>query len=345
MELYFLDSSFVGQYVVDNFKSLIWTKRYYTCGDFELYVPATKDTLDMVRSCLYVGRDDDDSVMIIEKIRITTSVEDGDYFIITGRSLESILTRRIVWNQTVISTDDAAEAIYQILEDNIINPEDTSRTISNFVIDDSFTTAEPLSTQITGTELMSAIETICRKFGLGFKMSINSSGQIVFGLYQGSAVDTTFSEEYDNLISSDYSYDDSQLKTVALVAGEGEGTGRKQTTVFSDSSATGIDRRELYVDARDISSNNGEIPDADYLDLLATRGSDRLTNEQDIVSGFEGEVEPNMTYEYRIDYNLGDVVTVSNSYGITSNPRIVEIIECWDDTGYKIIPTFETWEV
>ena len=39
MELYLLDENFVAQSIIDNFKSLIWTKRYYTCGDFELYMP------------------------------------------------------------------------------------------------------------------------------------------------------------------------------------------------------------------------------------------------------------------------------------------------------------------
>ena len=38
-------------------------------------------------------------------------------------------------------------------------------------------------------------------------------------------------------------------------------------------------------------------------------------------------------------------MTVETSYGISTHPRIVEIIENWDETGYKLVPTFEEMEV
>ena len=61
--------------------------------------------------------------------------------------------------------------------------------------------------------------------------------------------------------------------------------------------------------------------------------------------GPENEIIPNLTYIYKQDYNLGDVVTLMNGYGIEIHPRITEIIENWDDNGYTIIPTFEEEEV
>lgn len=343
MELYLLDENFVAQSIIDNFKSLIWTKRYYTCGDFELYMPASVETLEVINACRYATRDDDDSVMIIERIEITTDVDEGDFYIISGRSLESLLTRRIVWSQTVLNVEDAAEAIYQLLDDNIVDPTDVQRQIPLFLVDQSFEVGEPLVTQITGTDLMTAINNICVKYRIGFKITYQKP-HIVFSLYQGSEVDATFSEEYDNLISSDYYFDSTNYKTVARVAGEGEGTARKHATVYADY-ATGINRREMYVDARDVSSNEGEIPLAKYSQLLATRGFEKLVTEYNEKKGFEGEVAPTMTYHYKVDYNLGDIVTVDNGYGVTSKPRIIEIIENWDVTGYKVIPTFEKWEV
>ena len=56
---------------------------------------------------------------------------------------------------------------------------------------------------------------------------------------------------------------------------------------------------------------------------------------------FAGTVEPDVTFEYKTDYFLGDIVTVQNSYGVTVPVRIVEIIEVNDDNGYSLQPKFE----
>ena len=345
MELYFMDSNFDKKFVFDVFNSLIWTKRYYTCGDFELYTPATDEITAILAACPYVCRDDDDSVMIVENVKITTDAENGDYYTITGRSLESVLARRIVegeeTHQFVIDSDDAAEVIYQLVKINIGESASFNRIVNNFVTNETFSYAADIKMQITGKNLMQAVTDICQTYGFGFKTVVDS-GNIVFSLYAGSLKDVTFSAEFDNLINSDYGYNSENYKNVVAVAGEGEGTARKWAGI-GDLEHGGLERRELFVDARDISSNNGEISTQDYNDMLFTRGFEKLAECQ-IVKAFSGEVEPMTTYQYKRDYDLGDIVTVDNGYGVTANPRIIEIIECWDDTGYKVIPTFEKWE-
>ena len=346
MDLYFMDSSFDRKFVLDIFNSLIWTKRYYTCGDFELYTPATAEITAILAACPYVCRDDDDSVMIVENVKITTDAESGNYYTITGRSLESILARRIVTGvmpqyQFIVDTDDAAKVIYQLVKINIGENADFNRIVSNFVTDETFSYPADIKMQITGKNLMQAVTDVCQTYGFGFKTVVDS-GDIVFSLYAGSTTDVTFSAEFDNLINSDYSYNSEIFKNVAYIAGEGEGTARKWAGIGGLDHG-GLERRELFVDARDISSNGGEISEEDYSNMLFTRGFEKLAECQ-IVKAFSGEVEPMTTYQYKKDYNLGDIVTVDNGYGVTANPRIIEIIECWDSTGYKVVPTFEKWE-
>lgn len=344
MDLYILNSQFTPIAVIDSYKSLIWTSRYYTAGDFELYLPANNDLLQYFQIDNYICRDDDDSMMIIEKIDITTSTDEGDFFIITGKSLESILSRRIIWTQTNISTSNPVIGINRLVTENAINPSNAARTIPNLVVSEPISISGSLDTQFTGDNLMTAITSICVSFDIGFRI-IYDGQDLVFSCYQGQQVDVTFSPEFDNLISSDFSYDLSSFKNSALVAGEGEGTSRKTTGIWITSSEpTGLDRRELYVDARDISSNDGAILEPEYIEKLGQRGKERL-NEYAIKSSFENEIAPDMTYHYKVDYNLGDIVTLSNEYGLTTNPRITEIIESWNDEGYKVIPTFEKLEV
>lgn len=339
MDIYVLNKNLETIAIIDSYKSLIWTKRYYTYGDFELYIPADENLLNYLKQDYYLIRDDDESVMIIEKIEITTSIEEGDFFIITGRSLESILTRRIIWYQTNISTSNPVNGIYQLISANAINT-NTARKILNLSFDSSFSISATLNIQITGDNLMDAITEICKEFGIGFKV-ILQNGNFICSCYQGEDTDVIFSKEFDNLISSNYVSDFTEYKNCGLVAGEGEGRARKTIPIWNtENEPSGLDRREAYIDARDMSTNDGEISENEYMNKLSQRGKEKL-NEFVAIKSFESEIETQMTYQYKTDYNLGDLVTIENEFGIISKPRIIEIIESWNETGYSAIPTFE----
>ncbi|MBQ1859448.1 MAG: hypothetical protein II140_06285, partial [Paludibacteraceae bacterium] len=72
MDIYVLNTAGNIIAVMDNYRSLIWTKRYFTSGDFELYLCADKKLLDYLKIDNMLMRDNDDTVMIIEKIQITS---------------------------------------------------------------------------------------------------------------------------------------------------------------------------------------------------------------------------------------------------------------------------------
>lgn len=121
-----------------------------------------------------------------------------------------------------------------------------------------------LEAQYTGDNLYDVIQKICEEQGIGFKITLNDEKQFVFELYAGSdrSYDQTenpyviFSPKFENIINSNYIESKASLKTVTLVGGEGEGADRRYTTVGGGS---GLNRRELFTDARDISSNVGAM--------------------------------------------------------------------------------------
>lgn len=80
-----------------------------------------------------------------------------------------------------------------------------------------------------------------------------------------------------------------------------------------------------------------------YAGYLTARGKERLS-ELGALTSFEGSVIPNVTFTYKSDYFLGDLVTVRNEYGIQKTARIVEVVEVYDDNGYSIEPAFEYLE-
>lgn len=350
MEIYFLDENYQKIGIIDYCASIIWTTRYNKTGDFELYMPVTEEALDLIKINRIIQRaDHPESLMIIKSIQLTTDAEAGAYLTITGPSIEALIAQRIVWNQTNLE-GTLAQAITQLLNENIINPTDSSRRIPGIAAGDMTPATENLKKQITGDNLLETIMGILNEYKLGFNLLYNS-GSLNFNIYAG--VDRSFNQtenprvifspEFDNFITSEYIDSAEEYANVALVAGEGEGAARKKQQVGS---AEGIERAEIYVDARDISSNTegGTIPASDYNQLLISRGEEKLA-ETPRKTSYTGQVEPTINYIYGTDYQLGDIIEIINEFGMASAARITEIIESWDENGYTVIPTFNTEEV
>ena len=103
MDVMILNTDLDAVSIVDTYESFIWTDRYYAYGDFELYEAMRDGLLDYIKQDYYLQSKESEHVMIVEKIQITSDTEDGNHVTVTGRSLESILDRRIVWGQKLLS--------------------------------------------------------------------------------------------------------------------------------------------------------------------------------------------------------------------------------------------------
>lgn len=83
---------------------------------------------------------------------------------------------------------------------------------------------------------------------------------------------------------------------------------------------SGLSRRELFVDARDLQSEteDGALTEEEYAAVLANRGEEKLA-ENPLVQSFDATVRTrNATYEYGVDYFLGDIITVTDErLGVT----------------------------
>lgn len=346
MDIIVMNQNFEMIAMVDTYESLLWTDRYNKPGDFEIYTPVTDRILPYVSADNYVQILDSEHTMIIEDTTIESNVETGDHIKIVGRSLESILDRRIVWTQTTIN-GNLQDGISTLLSQNVINPSIAGRAISNFVFEastDTAITSLTMNAQYTGDNLLTIIQDLCEANSIGFKITLNAQNQFVFKLYKG--VDRSYRQEtlphvvfkpsFDNIINSNYSEIHSSEKNVTLIAGEGEDQARI-TRVIGDK--TGLLRREVYTDARDIQKEEG-MSDATYNAMLDERGNETL-KENKVKKSFDGECETTRMYVYQRDFNMGDCVQVANEYGMESPTRIIEYIWSSSSTGTTSYPTFE----
>ena len=383
-EFYLLDENLQIKYLIDVFSSSIWTNGYNTSGDCELAIEASTENLKKIQECKYIIREDDDKMACtITNIELDTDEENGDKLIIKGTDTKEILNQRIVAEQTNFS-GLVEDYIRELITDSIISPSNSDRKISNFKLADKVGFTETISEQTTYDYVGEKIQELCQQYGWGYKVIIED-GYFVFYLYEGEDKSeyVEFSPDSDNISTTSYSQDNSNIKNVAIVAGEGEGTDRVKTTIGE---GEGIDRYELYVDARDVSStvdydelvesypdgtevtkndviyyqvdgvniailtkdDDGEVTttqlcDDTYEESLKSRGYEKMTDYTSVTS-FSGEIIEGYNYTYKEDYNLGDIVMIKNEYGISAKVRITEITECYDENGYTMEPTFENIE-
>ena len=353
MDIYVLDEKAEILDIVDVFQSVIWTVQYYSQGDFELIVPATKKNIDIMQKDRLLCRDKDitkdtfKNVMVIEDIKIESDWEEGDKLTVSGKSLKSIVGRRVVWKQTNL-TGNLEAGIRYVLNENVIDPEEESRKIANVELDEVAGITDTIDAQLLGDNIAEWIESICSTHEIGWDMYVRSK-KYIFRLYKGTdrtynqteVPAVVFSDEYDNLLESIYTYERGDYKNAALIGGEGEGVNQRTTTIGE---ATGLQRYETYIDGSSVSSNGAIITEEQYYKLLQDYGKEQL-NEVSDTESFEGNVVSDGNYKLNQDYFLGDLVQVKNEFGIEATPRIIEIIESEDEKGTAIVPKFSTWEV
>lgn len=354
--LYVLNKDFESVAVLDDYSSVIWTDRYWEPGDFEIEVPASAEALENYQIDYYIWNSQSEHVMIIEEITVESNAETGPTIILAGRSLESILDRRIIWGLITLS-GNLQTAVQKVLNTHVISPSTSSRAIDFLSFEtstDEAITSLTIDSQYTGDTVLDVIQDICQERNLGFKITMPEDGQWVFKLYAG--VDRSygqdenpyviFSPKFENLMNSNAYTSKTEYKTIALVGGEGEGADRTYASVsVSSGGGSGLSRRELFVDARDLSSTveGEELSDSEYTAQLQQRGAEKLA-ENIIIETFEGETETTSSFTYGVDFNMGDIVQNQNEYGSTFTSRITEYIWSQDTSEIKAYPSFSVIE-
>lgn len=392
MQVYILDPEYNIVGVIDESESILWSKKYNDVGECEIYIPCNAEYWELLRRGNYIYRFDDDMFCKIESLKLETNIEDGNYIISTAKDICSILAGRIVRWQIVFS-GTIGQFIQKVLTDNVINPAQSQRAISNFEFDASNISEfnEKIETTTFTDDLLQLILTTCKTYNIGFRISFNiETHKLIFRLYKGRNKASLsegeyieFSPEYANIINSNYTEDDSNYKNVAYVGYKGEDDKTHLLSLYKGSEEPqGEARREIYVDGTSTSREvtydqlvqmfssisksenayyatiNGEqtivaksegagedekitVTDYTYLLLIRLVGENVLA-EQVSNQSFVGNVDTTNTYQYKIDYNLGDIVKIKNEYGIEAEARITEIMESEDaDNGFAIEPKFE----
>lgn len=372
-----LDQKYEMLAILDVFESFVWTDRYGKAGDFTIVMPVLKQFLPYIRINNYLAIRESDRLMVIENVELITDAENGDKLEISGRSLESILERRVVY-QSHEFAGTIQSIVNSILSLNAINPADTRRKIPGLVFkssSDSNVSQSVDAIKFFGDSVYSVCEAFCSAYNIGMRMLPNGSGGFEFSLYSGvdrswsqnDRVPVVFSHSYENLLDSNYLQSEVLYASNALVRGDEDDVTME---IVRYQERTELARREIFIDTGlqpetqeytnyvlKCDENGNPILDDDgnyqYDEMTETikiydqAYYNRMFMEAKIEMGkhmvteaFDSEVDTYHQFVYERDYDIGDIVQVQNRYGFEGRCRVTEVMRTRDASGPKLIPTF-----
>lgn len=332
-------------------------------GDFTMNIPYTEESFPILARGNYILFDDEDMGIIEYRDR---NVDTESIVVIKGHMLNKILNYR-TFRKTYSISGTIRNVCNSIVDYHFINTEDEKLKIGFIKLEEQSYAddEESVRFQKTGGSVGDSISEVLGTKEYGHKVfpiisnydeSTNTPSNISSMSFRvKKPTDRTqenpegtppivFSLELNNLERLEYREDGSEYFSVAIVAGEGEEQERKVVET-GEIEASGLDRIELYVDARDLQKENletGEIlSDEEYELALKLRGDIRL-EEHKVFESFSGQViSGKMSYTYRKDFYNGDIVTlIDKQLNVSIAAQITKVTHSATQTGEKLDITF-----
>lgn len=373
-----LDKDFMQIDLIDEFESFYWIDRYSLCGNFEIVMPVLVKHLFSLRIDNYVAVKESDRLMVIESVILNEDPEQGDKLTISGRTLESFLSRRIVWGKAT-GSGPIQWIIQNLLNQNAISPTDSKRVIPGLVFksNDSPDLAKEAEDEITilGDNLYDIISELCESHNVGEKILLTEDNKLEYSLYLGTdrswdqeaTVPVVFSDSYENLLENNYIQTETEYISNALVRGDEDDVSMEVRRL---NERTGLKRREMFIDVglqpeeeeytvrNPVVDENGnqqvdengsplysestereKIYDMAYYNSLLAEAKIEMAKHK-VTEALDATVDITHQFVYERDYFLGDIVQVENKYGYKGRCRITEVMKSRDSDGPKLVPTF-----
>lgn len=257
MDVYVFSQDLNPLGLVNNLTGITWTDRYSSAGEFELWCPITDENLSLLSEghLIWMG---EETIGVIQFKELSTDSEGSMTIHVQGQTAECYLDQRVMY--PTVSTSGSISSIMRVfVSKNVISPMDSDRIIPNVrLAENQESLGDNIKIQKTGGSVLEALSELGTAYLTGFKLVFDPINKaLVFTVVKGKnrSIDqdvndpVVFSSELDDILESKYTYNESSYRNIAYVLGEGEGADRVLDVVGS---ASGLARRELYVDARDL---------------------------------------------------------------------------------------------
>lgn len=325
--------------IINTFKSLQWIRRSQSAGEFTLRAPLTAENLSLLQEGRLLTKSDDPDMMIIDIVNI---VDGNKEKLIScfGRSGVSLLDRRIVRvdnnTQKPLMRGEWSDIVLTMLSRHAINPIDTRRALPVIYDPAPGLPAGVIEKSVSWRKLGEALCRLCRQYGLGIRTRWKD-GVLSVQPYPLRVNPVVFSKQWGTLDEEERLISIREFATDAIVGGAGEFPNRIMSEVSSNLS--GFDLFERFVDVSSELRPEDYEDAGQYMDSLTQAGRDALLD-----SVRQDEYTASTTassMEYKVDYDVGDIVNVRSSFGFEAVRLISEVTETYDRNGRTLDPKFE----
>ncbi|MBB6716277.1 siphovirus ReqiPepy6 Gp37-like family protein [Clostridium gasigenes] len=344
MPIRIIDKDFNILAEIDDYESLIFIRRFFKVGDFELHININKQHTDKLieGNMILLGNKLNKVGIIMHKENAyDQNGEPTDTLLIKGPTLKGLCSRRLMVPPTGAydSFTGSQEAIMKyFVEKNCVNPTDTLRKIQNLVIAPNLNRGIQDKWRSRYENLADKLDTIGEYSNLGWDITFDfDNNKFVFDVIQGRDLTADqellppviFSVDFDNLKSRHYIDSAINYKNVGYCGGKGDDENR---LIQQIGEISGFERIETFIDCSQ----------AEDVTELKTIGNQKL-NEFKKVRSFEVQIIPEGSFYYEQDYDLGDIITAQDrKLGITMNARIIELKEIYEVGGFNLEATLGT---
>lgn len=300
--------------VLSTWVSMVWEESYNADGSFQIEVQQTESVTKLLQIDRYAGIKESNTLMIIKAVQISNGK-----VIASGYPALWVLADRV--STSVVSNTNAETALR-----NLVSAMDPWPRLG---LGESAGLTDVFTAEKSDASLLEYCQVIAQAVDMGVRLRHDKKAKkLLFECYKPAAdANLRFSTAYGNMGDMEYSSSTASLKNVAIVAGAGEGDARI-TVEAGETSKTGAERREMYVDARSEQPEEGES-DADYKARLVRYGEEKLVGQVKIEN-----------FSFTIDderAKLGDIVTCNSpEIGVKLQVRITGIRRTTQNNGTTV---------
>ncbi|PGS81626.1 hypothetical protein COC69_05710 [Bacillus cereus] len=346
------DFEFESVAILDGWNSLIIEENYYSCNTFELKIPLTKEN---------VWNFQPENAFLFDGLfyYVDGISSDGKAITIRGKSLAGKFGGRVI-DRIYIAKKSPSQIVYDHFNQEMIAPADYVDSTGSFsgvnrkvnylslaAVGDLGMV--PIDYQTSYQQVQEQIEKLCKTYDFGFKeVAVDSAApKNQIEIYKGRDLSNVIeiSDDFENLVDVSYEHNNFDEMTTAYVYGEGDGAERAKVIV--NPNLSGLERKELSIDARDLRSESDDpeaepIPPAQYINMLIDRGNQKLAEQLSILT-MNGEIELNSKlFKFKTDFDVGDRIKISSSlYQFSKVVTIVKARKTYDEKGEFVELVFD----
>jgi len=309
--------------ILDSFISMDWTRPYYTAGKFTLTVdPSNPAAVELVKGRIILPPDSNICYIIEQVLREDDGSKSQQLLTASGRDLGGFFEERLALPTTGLDYDaqlavHAETAMKHYVNLNAGPGAVSQRQIPGLTIAADAARGATVNVQARYQLLSDILFQIGQTAGMGWQVLYNG-GTFLFDVIPGvdRHASVFFDAAFDTTDTQSWLTSDVGTKSFDYVAGQGVGAARTIVTRFTGGAEpTGFARRELFTDARDLSDTTA----------MQTRGDANLAALA-VADRFEATIPTGSSFKYRVDWDLGDLVTIRNKWwNLQQTVRIVGV--------------------